>query len=239
MPKLILSLDGNVLKDMPLTAEHVRIGRKPHNDIQIENLAVSGEHAALHRIEDAYYVEDLASTNGTLVNGVPIQKHFLKPGDVIEIGKHRLTYVTEGPAKPLAAAGADFEKTMIIRPGAKPAGDATIPPRPAAPMPPPQPAVAPAPAAAPAMGPLGMIEVMSGGNAGKTLELTKNLVTLGKPGVQVAVISRRPQGYFVAHVEGATTPTVNGEEIGTQTRPLVPGDQIEIAGILMRFSLRG
>src|SRR5262249_61207370 len=60
-----------------------------------------------------------------------------------------------------------------------------------------------APAAKPAGQPLGAIQLLSGGNAGKELELSKPLTTLGKPGVQVAVLTRRPQGYFITHVEGA------------------------------------
>src|SRR3954467_1294708 len=136
MAKLILSMDGIVLKEISLTKERTTIGRKPHNDIQIDNLAVSGEHAVIVTILNDSFLEDLGSTNGTLVNGQPIKKHFLQPNDVIELGKYKLKYINEAPAQVKAA---DFEKTMILRPGAM---------RPMAP--PPQAATAPAAMPAPA-----------------------------------------------------------------------------------------
>ena len=117
MAKLILSVDGQVLKEHTLAKERTLIGRKPHNDIQIDNLAVSGEHAAIITILNDSFVEDLGSTNGTMVNGKPIKKHFLQNNDVIEIGKHKLKYFNDQLAP--AAGAADFEKTMIIRNPAK------------------------------------------------------------------------------------------------------------------------
>jgi hypothetical protein len=281
MAKLILSVDGQVLKEYQLTKERTLIGRKPHNDIPIDNLAVSGEHAAIITILNDSFIEDLGSTNGTMVNGKPVKKHFLQNNDVVEIGKHKLKYFNDAPT---AATAADFEKTMIIRNPAKAApppaaekglGDtqtnlkamqtdaprpppsatttATSPPAPApTPPPPPPPAPAtstspPAPAPhvshaappAPAGGatPLreAAIQVLSGAAAGRTLDLTKNLTTIGKPGLQVAVITKRPNGYFITHVEGATYPTLNGASLGAQAHPLGDHDLIEIAGVKMEF----
>ena len=97
MAKLILSMDGLVLKEIPLTKERTTIGRKPHNDIQIDNLAVSGEHAVIVTILNDCFLEDLGSTNGTLVNGNPVKKHFLQNNDVVELGKYRLKFVGEAP----------------------------------------------------------------------------------------------------------------------------------------------
>jgi pSer/pThr/pTyr-binding forkhead associated (FHA) protein len=272
MAKLILSMDGLVLKEIPLSKERTTIGRKAHNDIQIDNLAVSGEHAVIVTILNDSFMEDLGSTNGTLVNGNPVKKHFLQNNDVIELGKYKLKFIQEAGAQP-AAAAADFEKTMVLRPsamkaaaeqakaagmggaqaaqaarqaaiqatgqaaqsagiGEKPAAPAAAAPAvasPAAPAP-----QAPAPAAAPRQ-PLGAIQLLSGGNAGKELELSKPLTTLGKPGVQVAVLTRRPQGYFITHVEGAQRPTVNGQPIGTAPHALKDHDLVEIAGIKMEF----
>ena len=116
MAKLILSVDGQVLKEYNLSKERTLIGRKAHNDIQIDNLAVSGEHAAIITILNDSFIEDLGSTNGTMVNGKPIKKHFLQNNDVVEIGKHKLKYFNDAPAQ---ASAADFEKTMIIRNPAK------------------------------------------------------------------------------------------------------------------------
>src|SRR5437588_4155608 len=123
MAKLILSMDGLVLKEIPLAKERTTIGRKPHNDIQIDNLAVSGEHAVIVTILNDSFLEDLGSTNGTVVNGNPIKKHFLQNNDVIELGKYKLKFV--GEAAPAAAGEkADFEKTMVLRPAAMKAAQA-------------------------------------------------------------------------------------------------------------------
>src|SRR5438309_11217247 len=134
MAKLILSMDGLVLKEIALTKERTTIGRKPHNDIQIDNLAVSGEHAVIVTILQDSFLEDLGSTNGTVVNGQPIKKHFLQNNDIVELGKYKLKYVNEAPAG--QAKLADFEKTMVLRPGSM----KVVAPAPAA--------AAPAPAAA-------------------------------------------------------------------------------------------
>ncbi|MGH6894519.1 MAG: FHA domain-containing protein, partial [Dongiaceae bacterium] len=217
MAKLILSMDGLVLKEIPLSKERTTIGRKAHNDIQIDNLAVSGEHAVIVTILNDSFMEDLGSTNGTLVNGNPVKKHFLQNNDVIELGKYKLKFIQEAGAQP-AAAAADFEKTMVLRPSAmkaaaeqaKAAGigggaqaaqaarqaaiqavgnaaqAAGIGEKPAAAAAAPAAVPAAAPAASPAAAPksaqpLGAIQLLSGGNAGKELELSKPLTTLGKP----------------------------------------------------------
>jgi pSer/pThr/pTyr-binding forkhead associated (FHA) protein len=261
MAKLILSMDGLVLKEIPLTKERTTIGRKPHNDIQIDNLAVSGEHAVIVTILNDSFLEDLGSTNGTVVNGNPIKKHFLQNNDVIELGKYKLKFV--GEAAPAAAADkADFEKTMVLRPSAMKAAaeqakamgggggaQAAVAQRAAAAQ---QVAASAAatgvadkdatkttpPAPKPAGQPLGAIQLLSGANAGKELELTKPLTTLGKPGVQVAVLTRRPQGYFITHVEGANRPMVNGQQIGPAPHALKDHDVIELAGVKMEFFLK-
>ena len=233
MAKLILSMDGLVLKEISLSKERTSIGRKPHNDIQIDNLAVSGEHAVIVTILNDSFLEDLGSTNGTLVNGAPIKKHFLQPNDVIELGKYKLKYINEAPK---AAAAADFEKTMVLRPGMMPKQAQAPAAAPQAMATAAMPAAA-APAAPPAAAPAkqGAIQLLSGANAGKELLLTKALTTLGKPGVQVAVITRRPQGYFITHVEGANFPVVNGKTLDAQAHPLNDHDVIEIAGTKMEF----
>lgn len=246
--KLILSMDGLVLKEIPLTKERTTIGRKPHNDIQIDNLAISGEHSVIVTILNDSFLEDLNSTNGTYVNGQPIKKHFLQNNDVVELGKYKLKYINEAPSQTTAA---DFEKTMVLRSDLmKKTVDQTAA-RAASPsdtqigmkaldthvgMAPP--AAAPAAAPSPQAMPNGVIQVLTGANAGKELELTKNLTTLGKPGVQVAVITRRPHGYFITHVEGANLPIVNGTRLDAHPHELKDHDVIELAGVKMEFFLR-
>ena len=237
MAKLVLSLNGAVQGEYELNQERLTIGRKPDNDIQIDNLAVSGKHCLIITILDDSFLEDLGSTNGTYVNGKLVKKHALKDGDVIAIGKHELKYVNENAS----ADDDEFEKTMIIKPGsasaavaaaqaAEKAGAAAAPAAPKA-----------GGGAAAASGmPLGRLTVLNGPIAGKELELTKALVTLGKPGTQVAVISRRPQGYFLTHIEsdgdGKRYPVVNGEAIGPKAYQLQNNDLIELAGIKMEFT---
>ena len=242
MAKLILSLEGSVIKEIPLDKERVSIGRKPQNDIQIENLAVSGEHACIVTILNDSFLEDLGSTNGTLVNGNAIKKHILQNNDVIEIGKYKLKYVAEVVNAGQTSAD-DFEKTMIIRApmaakasaavaAAKAATDTQAIPTTAAPV------AAPAAKPVESAQPLAAIQILNGPSTGKELELVKNLTTLGKPGVQVAVIARRPHGYFITHVEGAHFPVVNGKTLDAQAHPLVDHDVIELAGVKMEFFIK-
>ncbi len=232
MAKLVLSMNGAIQGEFELDQERLTIGRKPENDIQIDNLAVSGKHSMIITILDDSFLEDLGSTNGTYVNGKLVKKHALKDGDVIAIGKHELKYINENASDD----DDEFEKTMIIKPGsasaavaaaqaAEKAGAAATPQSPSA-----------APAASGGM-PLGRLTVLNGPIAGKELELTKALITLGKPGTQVAVISRRPQGYFLTHIESSGGfPVVNGTEVGAKAYQLKDGDLIELASIKMEFS---
>ena len=238
MAKLILSLDGSVIREVPLDKERVTIGRKPQNDIQIENLAVSSEHACIVTILNDSFLEDLGSTNGTLVNGNPIKKHILQNNDVVEIGKYKLKYIADTPAAGQTSAD-EFEKTMVLRaPAARPAGERAFGDTQAV-----QVAAATAAAAAAAAKPaeaplLAAVQILNGPSAGKELELTKNLTTLGKPGVQVAVITRRPHGYFITHVEGASFPVVNGKALDAQAHPLKDHDVIELTGVKMEFFIK-
>lgn len=258
--KIILSMDGVVLQEYALSKERMTIGRKPHNDIVIDNLAVSGEHAAIVTIQNDSFLEDLDSTNGVMVNGQATKKHFLQNSDVIEIGKYKIKYLNDQPSQTTAA---DFERTMVLRAPAKSAAKPALATTQAIPT------VATSEdaldatgkfsATGPLSGPLAkaaaltttgagaapdkpaapqrpaVVQILNGPNVGKELELVKNLTTLGKPGVQVAVLARRPHGYFLTHVEGVTFPVVNGESIGENLRQLNDHDIIELAGVKMEF----
>jgi pSer/pThr/pTyr-binding forkhead associated (FHA) protein len=227
MPKMIVSIDGVVIKEVQLTKDRTTLGRRPYNDIVIDNLAVSGEHAVLQMSGNEVYLEDLNSTNGTYINGKAVKKQLLQNNDTVEIGKYKIKYINE-------AAGPTFEKTMILKPG-------TV-------MPPPQPkapaAAAPAQAAGEATAvaqaaDLGQanasIKVLSGAAAGRQVPLVKVVTTIGKPGVAVAAITKRPHGFVVAHVEGGNKPTLNGEAIGAEPVTLKNGDLLELAGTQMQF----
>ncbi|MDO8262170.1 MAG: FHA domain-containing protein [Gallionella sp.] len=223
MPKMIVSIDGVVIKEVQLTKDRTTLGRRPYNDIVIDNLAVSGEHAAVQMQGGEVYLEDLNSTNGTYVNGKAAKKQRLQNGDTVDVGKYKIKFVND-------AASDGFEKTMMYKAGAVAAAPAFAPP----PVMPAMPAnFAAIPGALESLH--GAIKVMSGAAAGREVALTKVVTTIGKPGVAVAAITRRQRGFFVHHVEGAGNPALNGAPIGSDPLALKNGDLIELAGTQMQF----
>ncbi len=222
MGKLVVSLDGVVVKEVQLTKDKTTLGRRPYNDIVIDNLAVSGEHAVLQMGGADVFIEDLNSTNGTYINGKAIKKQLLAHNDTVEIGKYRIKYLVD--------ESSDYEMTMIMRPAAPAAaayGQAVTPGFGGLP-----------PAAQPSAAQPASIKVLNGAAAGREVALTKVVTTVGKPGVQVASITKRPSGYALAHVEGATGPSINGVPIVGESVPLRNGDVIELAGTQMQFVSR-
>ncbi len=222
MARLVLSLDGVVLREINLSKERTTVGRRSHNDVVIDNLAVSGEHAVIFASGGDSYLEDLGSTNGTTVNGQPIKKHLLQSGDMIEIGKYRLRFLADGATG--GEGDVDIDTSQPLRREFYGPGPATIQVR--------QPGTLPADGT---QGGAALIKILSGANAGRELALVKVLTTIGRPGHQVAVITRRPTGYFIAHVEGEVFPAVNGANLGSAAHPLRDKDVIELAGVKMEF----
>ncbi len=240
MGKLIVTDSSGASTEVPLNKERVTVGRHPDNDISLNDKAVSGRHAVVITILQDSFLEDLDSTNGTTVNGKQVAKHPLSHGDVISIGRNTLKYEGEG------GGDDDFEKTMILKPGQYGAAfDAQVSQAasPAAAAAPPAATAVAAPAAAAAARPLmGKLRVASGPNAGKELELSKALTTIGKPGVQVAAVTRRADGYYIVHVGGdgaGQKPLVNGKPIDTQARKLNHNDVVELVGTQMTFLITG
>ena len=216
MAKLLLCLEGMVLREFPLDREAFTIGRKAHSDIQIDDITISSKHAVIKVEKNAYmdnikdvYVEDLGSTNGTLVNGQRIKKHMLRHGDVILLGRHEFKFLDEDAP--------DFDKTMIVTPGAEKIKIRAL-----------------LPAA---------VKVLTGPKAGHTMDIVKSYTTLGNAGTSV-IISKRTNGYFVAHVrpKGAVIvdmpPMLNDRAIGAQSTPLNDHDVIEIAGMKLEFFIK-
>jgi pSer/pThr/pTyr-binding forkhead associated (FHA) protein len=224
MGKLVVSLDGVVIKEVQITKDKTTLGRRPYNDIVIDNLAVSGEHAVLQMVGQDVFIEDLNSTNGTYINGKAVKKQLLQHNDTVEIGKYKIKYLLE--------EASDYEKTMVMKPGQAAVG-----------------AIGQggfsntAPLGTPSgFGPLGgpgipnaAIKVLNGAAAGREVALSKVVTTVGKPGVQVASITKRPGGYVFAHVEGTARPTVNGNPVSAEPVQLKNGDVIELAGTQMQF----
>lgn len=216
MGKLVVSLDGVVIKEVQITKDKTTLGRRPYNDIVIDNLAVSGEHAVLQMVGNDVFIEDLNSTNGTYINGKAVKRQLLAHDDTVEIGKYKIKY--------LADDGHEYEKTMIMKPGTTPTFMHTAP----------QPAHSGFGALGAPVAPAS-IKVLNGAAAGREVSLTKVVTTVGKPGVQVASITKRPGGYVFAHVEGSARPTVNGQSLTVESVPLKNGDVIELAGTQMQF----
>ena len=119
MGKLVVSLDGVVIKEVQLTKDKTSLGRRPYNDIVIDNLAVSGEHAVLQMVGSDVFIEDLNSTNGTYINGRAVKKQLLQNNDTVEIGKYKIKFIGE--------EGSEFEKTMIMRHGSPAAAPSASP----------------------------------------------------------------------------------------------------------------
>ncbi len=237
MARLILSLDTQVMAEYNMNKERYTVGRLPDNDIRIDNSAVSGHHSLIINILNDSFLEDLNSTNGTYVNGKLIKKHALQHGDVITVGHHQLRFVEDDEAQD------EFEKTMVIQPSARPvdkirtAREAVDQAAPAA-----SGSTHEAEARAAAVDGRALkkakLQVLSGAFAGRELELNKALTTLGRPGVQVAAITRRSDGYFIVHVESEKDndfPLVNGAPIGAQAKRLSDNDVIQLAGVKMGF----
>ncbi len=234
MARLVLSLDGQVLAEYNMNKERYTIGRLPDNDIRIDNPAVSGHHSLIINILNDSFLEDLNSTNGTYVNGKLIKKHAMQHGDVVTVGHHQLRFVEDDEVQD------EFEKTMVIQPSSRPVAKV-------------QAAAAAAQKESSDLSASGVrrglgdgklavkkakLQVLSGAFAGRELELSKALTTLGRPGVQVAAITRRQEGYFIVHVDSEKEndyPLVNGMAIGAQARRLTDNDVIQLAGVKMGF----
>lgn len=225
MPKMIVSLDGIVIKDMVLTKNRTTLGRRPYNDIVIDDLAVSGEHAVIQMSGGQVYIEDMNSTNGTNLNGKTIKRELLHNNDTVEIGKYKVKYFQD-------AVGDDFERPLVTRPGATEAlavARAAAPPHPSAS------AEHAQPETPPSFDGDAAIRVMSGVAAGRQVQLVKVVTTIGKIGVSVASITKRRQGFVAAHVEGPSRLLINGSPIGAESVPLHDQDILELAGTQMQF----
>jgi hypothetical protein len=254
MAKLIFILDGNVIKDYPLDKERITIGRRASNDVHIDNLAISGEHAEIIATNDEYYIQDLNSTNGTLVNKKPIKKQVLQHGDAIGLGKYQLKFVKDlstvkpsdngfadtvlvAPEQQIARESVEPEKTKTevhqdvevtdsnIHSEEDASSNAII-----------DPSSNDVDVVQPQMeSATPRLEVLNGDNAGISVLLDKTMVKLGQPGQQVALVTKRHDGYYLTHVAGNQRPIVNGKVIGAKAYLLVNNDEIELLTEKMEY----
>lgn len=227
MAKIILLANQVAIREWPLDQERLTIGRARSNDIHLDDPAVSSHHAAIGLIAGTAFVEDLGSTNGTLLNDAPIQRALLRSQDEVTVAPFHLRY-----EESLADEG--LEKTVVLSPGALPAVSAEAPANAAAPD-----QGRPGRRQAPAPGPRARLQLLSGRQAGRSMALVKPLTTLGRPGLQVAAIRRSQTGYTLHYVptagDSGTPPKVNGKTIGAAPYALRDNDVIELAGVTLGF----
>lgn len=225
-PKLILKYQGAVLKECLISKDELTIGRKPDNDLVLDDPAVSGHHARIVKIQAVYVVEDRQSTNGLLVNGHKVDRKQLRDADVVTIGKHRLVFLEEGiSTAPIPAPASEVsDKTVVIRSGEFGA-------------------------TASARSKVGMLRVLDGKTERTEYRLTKQLSVVGSQSdatvrltgffapKTAAIIGRRGQSYSVTVPERGKAIHVNDLAVEDEAE-LKDGDLIVVAGVTMHFSLR-
>ena len=209
MARIVLTHEGAVLKEFNLTKDRTSIGRKPQNEIRLDDPTVSGEHAVILMLQN-FYIEDMNSTNGVILNGKKITRRQLSHGDIIRIGRHELKFLDDNAE--------EFESTVIIRPENSSAQGA----------------------ASSGKSKSFEVTVMSGTKQGESIKLTKPYTTLGKPGVQVAVVARRGREFYLMPMTGTgsageTPPLLNGAPVSVTSQKLSPGDEIEVASVKLQF----
>jgi len=207
--RLVVRLGDEVLRTVPIAKERLTIGRRPYNDVPLDDLTVSGEHAVIHTRGTESVIHDLKSRNGTLVNGDPVMQRPLVHGDVIEVGIYRLTFVLDALSRDWSGEGAVFQDPTAAFDAFDDAFDAEA-----------------------------SVEYLNGPLAGTVLELSRPVNSLSRGGAQMAVVARRANGWFLTHLEGLSLPLINGGVIGLGPHALRDGDLIELAGLLIRFRLR-
>jgi len=208
MPKMIISIDGVVIAQVALAKDRTTLGRRAYNDIVIDHLAVSGEHAVVHMRDGTVEIEDLNSTNGTYVNALVVQKQVLQDNDVIELGGCRIQFrasshlAVGGDAARNDAQGHFADSIPLSSATTESAGliELGVP----------------------------VLRVLAGANKGEDMPLQKVVTTIGKPGIAVAVVTRRRQGYVAASVMGGVT--LNGAPLGTDAVGLQERDVLELGG---------
>lgn len=232
--KLEFSFNSNKISEIPLDKEVITIGRKEDNDICIENLAVSGHHAKLLTLFEDSFLEDLNSTNGTFVNGKAVQKHPLRNGDVIVVGKHELRFISES-----STFEDNYSKTVFIRRNPAQIETATNDE-------PTQPVLAAVETASsdneqqPSALERACLQILNGNNAGKQLALEKPSLKFGRSGSHIIQINRRPDGHFIICLDKpdeASSIKVNGEDVGARSVKLQNHDVIEINKLKIEYYL--
>lgn len=209
--RLVLSSGDRLLENIVLDRPTLSIGRHADNDIALDHLTVSAEHAVVIAGPAGALIRDLRSRNGTLVNGQRVDEHHLEHGDLVEVGIFRLRYVDE-------TLDGDPSDHAAAAPAAGSAG-----PAPTAPDDPHRPSA-----------PDAVLECLDGSMPPRLMPIAQPIVAL-QAGEVVAVVARRRAGHVITHLEGGAFARLNGIPIGLDPQPLSDGDLIDLAGELYRF----
>jgi hypothetical protein len=222
MAKLVLSADGSIVYQCFVDKDRVNVGRASHNQVVIDDPAVSQQHAVIIPVGNDHILQTLQSGNDTIVNGSRVVRHILQHGDAIQFGAFYLRYLNP------KAADSDLDRTMLIAGlrGRKPDLGVLA-----------QQVRVPSARLASIHFPKGMVRMMAGSRAGEMITLDRVVATFGRHGKSLAVVTRRPQGYFLTHVEGAQYPRVNRKLIGAKPHPLRNRDVIDVADESLEFLL--
>ena len=244
--RIVVSCGDDIVGEVELTRAVTVVGRHPDCDVVIDHPAISGRHMLLRVVNRTVYVEDLASTNGTLVNGIAASRQVVHHLDLIEVGRHRVHFFDDsmmaGRVGDLESTVlTDYERTML-------AGNlqaAVVRDRNEAAAGPVQrderdlsrtQAIARNPAlriegeAAPAAidGPALALRVTSGERDGQLIALDRTNTMIGTAGGDSALVVRRGQGYFLARFGGTRAPRLNAAELEPGSHPIGVGDRIEV-----------
>jgi len=219
--KLILALDGEILREYQVERDFMSIGRKHENDIQLNDLTVSGRHALISKVGENIYIEDLNSTNGTLVNGNYVSKLALKHGNVVQVGHHLFTFFNNDKEsyEPTMFIRAEIDETQVVLPEWD-MDDKAINMR---------------------GQPLGALRKLNDNNANSSIEMRKPFSTIGFHGKKLALINRGSNGYSIVAIKADhqqrshDIPKLNGQKIGSTALQLKENDIISIARIEMEF----
>ncbi len=258
MAKLYLKFEQSdqVLKEVALSQATTTIGRLPDNNVQIDNLAVSGHHARISWEQGQYIVEDLGSLNGTYVNNERVGKAALKHGDKVKIGKHLVEFKHEGNAMIFTAAAKTgpaapkLEATMRLdtKQARELLADKSAPAAGSGPLGISRPSWMSEPFAA-AKDRVGLLSILAGRTDQERYVLTGKMTMIGKSSMAsiklkgffapttAALISKRDNKYFISPSESKAKLKINGEDVVSQ-RELAAGDVIEVGKVKAAFSFQ-
>lgn len=238
--RIVVSLEDRIQQEAVLAKPVTVVGRHPDCDIVIEHPAVSGRHMLLRVVNTTVYAEDLASTNGTRVNGLTAHHQVVHHLDVIEVGVHKLHFFDD--ALLAGALGGlestvhtDFERTALgdLPPAPTPARrhdelDATQAIHRAATV-----VLGPAQETVRTDAPAGAglaLRIASGAGQGSWVALDKANTMIGDPATETALVVRRGEAYYLARFSGHAVPRLNGRDLGPGTHRIAPGDAIDVGG---------